>query len=155
MKIVSGGQTGVDRAALDAAMALGLPHGGWCPKGRVAEDGEIPQRYLLKETQSSGYIERTKLNVRDSDGTLIIVASLATEITYGTNLTKEEAEKTGKPLLIVDLSQEIDFAQILAWEIKNHINVLNVAGPRESKSVGIYQQSYDFLKKLLLFLKDS
>lgn len=150
MKIVSGGQTGVDRAALDVAIQLGLPHGGWCPKGRIAEDGIISQKYLLKETKSNGYIERTKLNVKDSDGTLIVVAKLPGELTYGTNLTKLEAEKIDKPLLVVDLSQEIDFAQILVWEKENQINVLNIAGPRESKSPGIYQLSFDFLKKLFL-----
>jgi hypothetical protein len=71
-RIVSGGQAGVDRAALDWAIARGIPHGGWCPAGRIAEDGMIPERYQLRETASPGYRERTRRNVEDSDGTLIL-----------------------------------------------------------------------------------
>lgn len=91
-KIISGGQTGVDRAALDAAILLKIPHGGWCPKGRLSEVGKIPDKYLLKETESSDYSERTKLNIHDSDGTLIFVPSTPIKVTDGTLLTIQKSK---------------------------------------------------------------
>ena len=97
-KIVSGGQTGVDRAALDAAMAHDVPVGGWCPKGRRAEDGVIPERYPLKETPSDAYEQRTAWNVRDSDGTLLITDGA---LEGGTALTMQEAKRQGRPVLHV------------------------------------------------------
>ena len=97
MKIISGGQTGVDRAALDAAIAAGFPIGGWCPKGRKAEDGVIDQRYALTETPLAGYAQRTEWNVRDSDGTLIFYR---TKIKGGTLLTLKTAERYGSSLLV-------------------------------------------------------
>src|SRR5262245_54833883 len=92
-KIISGGQSGVDRAALDVALELGIPCGGWCPKGRRAEDGPLPDRYPLDETQTSFYPERTRRNVRDSDGTLILADGAAKG---GTALTIELAEQMQK-----------------------------------------------------------
>ncbi|PSQ85488.1 MAG: molybdenum cofactor carrier, partial [Bacteroidetes bacterium QH_2_63_10] len=89
-KIISGGQTGVDRAALDAALAFNVPVGGWCPKGRRAEDGQIPDRYPLEETPSEAYEQRTAWNVRDSDGTLIITDG---SLEGGTALTMTEARR--------------------------------------------------------------
>src|SRR5437660_8666127 len=97
-KLISGGQTGVDRAALDVALELGLPCGGWCPRGRKAEDGVIPDRYPLAETPSPSYRQRTRWNVRDSDGTLILVRGRPTG---GTALTLASARRLGKPVLVV------------------------------------------------------
>jgi hypothetical protein len=132
--IVTGGQTGVDRGALDAAASAGLHQGGWCPKGRKAEDGTIPDRYPLRETVSSFYRERTLLNVRDSDGTLVLTRGV---LKGGTRLTAECARKTGRPYLIVDLDEEADAEAIVTWIRVYGIRNLNVAGPRESVTPGI------------------
>ncbi len=141
-KIVSGGQTGVDRAALDAAMALGLPVGGWCPKGRRAEDGVIDLRYPLIETPDEQYAQRTVWNVRDSDGTLVL---LFDKPSPGTNVTIEEANALGKALLLVDLTTNPEEMEVLGWLEANGILVLNVAGPRESEAPGIYEAARAFL----------
>jgi hypothetical protein len=145
-KIVSGCQTGVDRAALDVAMALGIPCGGWCPKGRKAEDGGIDARYVLRETPSDGYIERTSWNVRDSDGTLILNRG---PLTGGTAQTFEDAKRLGKPHLIVDLDRPLPVNVVRGWMRTNGIAVLNVAGPRESKDPGIHRLASEFLRELL------
>ena len=109
--IISGGQTGVDRAALDAAIAAGLAHGGWCPRGRRAEDGPIDPRYELRETESDEYPARTARNVRDADATLILRRG---EITGGTKLTREIAA-CERPYLVVDLDQAPDVTAVRAW----------------------------------------
>lgn len=145
-QIVSGGQTGVDRAALDAALALGIPCGGWCPKGRKAEDGVLDARYPLRETPSDSYAERTTWNVRDSDGTLILTRSM---LTGGTGQTLEDAKRLGKPHLVVDLDRPLPIEAVRGWIRTNRIRVLNVAGPRESKDPGIYHAASEFLHKLL------
>ncbi|MDF2939595.1 MAG: uncharacterized protein K0R66_237 [Gammaproteobacteria bacterium] len=147
-KIVSGGQTGVDRAALDVAIGLNIPHGGWCPKGRLAEDGSLSDRYHLKETQTSDYSERTKLNIQDSDATLVLVPALPLNIQDGTVLTIEELKAKAKPHLIIDLSQKPDQALVLKWIKEHHIKTLNVAGPRESTSPGIYQKASEILNHI-------
>lgn len=144
-KIVSGGQTGVDRAALDAAQAAGVPVGGWCPQGRRAEDGTIDQRYPLQETPSSDYAQRTAWNVRDSDGTLILVQG---EARGGTALTIEEAQQRGKPLLEAKI-QTADLAAIREWVQVHDITVLNVAGPRASEAPGIYAAARGLITRLL------
>lgn len=144
-KIISGGQTGVDRAALDVALELGIPCGGWCPQGRRAEDGLIPLRYPLEEASSPAYPLRTELNVQDGDGTLIITWSTPTG---GTALTIKLAQKHHKPYLLVDLAREVNVISIREWLIQNKIQVLNIAGPRESEAPGIYQHTALFLKKL-------
>ncbi len=136
----------MDRAALDAALALGIPCGGWCPKGRRAEDGVIPDRYPLIETETKDYRERTRRNVRDSDGTLILSRG---PLSGGTALTRSLAGKLGKPCLVVELAQDRNLRPVRAW-IKTHgIDVLNVAGPRESGQSGIYDEARRFLARML------
>jgi hypothetical protein len=133
-RIVSGGQTGVDRAALDFAMAQGIPHGGFCPRGRRSESGPIPARYRLVETATAVYAERTLLNLQHSDGTLVITRGAATG---GTKRTIEGCRDAGKPCLVVDLEEELQPAAFAAWVHANGIRTLNVAGPRESTRPGI------------------
>lgn len=145
-KIVSGGQTGVDRAALDVAMALNIPCGGWCPRGRRAEDGRIPQRYPLAETNSPSYSSRTVQNVTDSDGTLILSVG---EVTGGTLLTMKAAHKGHKPCLVADLENAPDAGAIRRWLGEQAIGVLNVAGPRASQAPDAYGLATRFLLKLL------
>ena len=145
-KIISGGQTGVDRAALDAALAYGIDVGGWCPQGRRAEDGTIPDEYPLRETPSDDYEQRTAWNVRDSDGTLIIAPM---PLSGGTALTKTEAEEQGKPVLHVRPADPVPVPMIRAWGTEQNIQVLNVAGPRASEVDGIYEAARMILDDLL------
>jgi len=152
LKIISGGQTGVDRAALDAALELGIPCGGWCPEGRRAEDGPIDLRYPLRETTSRDYRVRTEKNVKEADGTLILTRGLAGG---GTALTIHFAQKHHKPHLVVDLSAETGPEKVRDWIDNNRIRVLNVAGPRETEHPGIHSQGVDFLRVLFSLLKNS
>ena len=145
LKVVSGGQTGVDRAALDAARAAGLPCGGWCPRGRLAEDGPIDRVYPLVETPSADYAERTEWNVRDSDGTLVVARGRATG---GTALTIALARRHGKPLLVVDLARQPSPQEVSRWIGARAVGVLNVAGPRESQRPGIGREAGAFLERL-------
>lgn len=145
-KIVSGGQTGVDRAALDAALAVGIPCGGWCPRERYAEDGRIADRYPLAETPSGDTAQRTEWNVRDSDGTLVLTQGAPTG---GTALTIRFAGDLVRPCRVVDLADAADPAGVRGWIRENRIEVLNVAGPRESKCPGIYGEALAFLRKVL------
>jgi Circularly permutated YpsA SLOG family len=153
LKIVSGGQTGADRAALDWAVANQIPHGGWCPKGRKAEDGIIASCYNLAETRSSEYSERTQWNVRDSDGT--VVFSICEEIFAGTLLTVELAKKTEKPY--IHIHRKLKYGNItnqfqlflLKFEIVN----LNVAGSRASDEPEVYQFVMEILDRAFLHLK--
>jgi putative molybdenum carrier protein len=148
-KIISGAQTGVDRAALDAALELGIPHGGWVPKGRKAEDGIIPEKYKMVEMPTERYAGRTERNILDSDGTLIISRGPLTE---GSDLTRQLAIKHARPWLHSDL-ERIDVTEaartILAWLKRQGISVLNVAGPRASKDPGIYRLTKDILKRVI------
>jgi hypothetical protein len=146
-KVVSGGQTGVDRAALDAAAELGVRCGGWCPRGRRAEDGSIPLGYPLQETPSSGYVQRTQWNVRDSDGTLILTRGAPTGGTAG---TIQAAARLGRPCLIVRLDRRPSRSPLDAWMAAHAVRVLNVAGPRESASPGIYALARRFLRRALI-----
>ena len=147
-RMVSGGQTGVDRGALDAAIALGIPHGGWCPLGRIAEDGTIPAKYELQETLSPDYPIRTEQNVIDSDGTLILYRG---RLIGGTELTRRLCIKHRRPVITVDLSaaKSKDFRRVRRWLHGHEIRVLNTAGPRESSSPGIAEQAMRFLCRLL------
>jgi hypothetical protein len=131
-KTVSGGQTGVDRAALEWAVANNVAHGGWCPRGRKAEDGAIPDSFKLAETYSPTYAVRTRWNVRDSDGTVNFSAT--TQINGGSKLTREPAETQGKPWLHLGASLGVtESARRLRRFIEEHnIATLNVAGPRAS-----------------------
>jgi len=148
-KIISGAQTGVDRAALDAALELGIPHGGWVPKGRKAEDGIIPEKYKMMEMPTERYAGRTERNILDSDGTLIISRGALTE---GSDLTRQLAIKHGRPWLHTDL-ERIGATEaertIRAWLKRQGISVLNVAGPRASKDPGIYRLTKDILKRVI------
>jgi hypothetical protein len=144
-KIISGGQTGVDRAALDWAIAKGIPHGGWCPAGRIAEDGAIPERYHLCETPTRRYPQRTRWNVRDSDATLIISSS--TELTGGSLATKGWATRINRPYLHVYPSY--GWRDSLHEFLKTHpIQVLNVAGPRRSASTNLECFVYEVLDEI-------
>jgi hypothetical protein len=150
---MSGGQTGVDRAALDWALRSGIANGGWCPAGRRAEDGVIDPHYLLKETPSRRYEQRTRWNVRDSDGTLILNRG---SLEGGTNLTLEIARRLHKPALLVTLdagclpSHALNATQ---WIGENSIHSLNVAGPRENRRPGIYSEALAFLDQLTALMQ--
>lgn len=146
VRIISGGQTGVDRAALDVAMARGIPCGGWVPRGRRAEDGVVPARYPMRETRRNSYGDRTRLNVRDADGTLILTRGPPAG---GTALTAAVARQLAKPRLLVDLQADPDPAAINAWIAERGIRVLNIAGPRESTCPGIYGEATSLLTMLL------
>lgn len=147
-KIISGGQTGVDRAALDFAISNGIAHGGWCPAGRHAADGVLDDRYQLIETKSSGYSQRTKLNVQNSDATLIIYRS---ELIGGSLLTRSFATRFQKPLMSLNLNDTItdNHARWHSWIDTTFIRLLNIAGPSEDRCPGIYQQTFDMLNTLL------
>ena len=154
-RVVSGGQTGVDRAALDAAIFVEIPHGGWCPKDRRSESGPIPDLYQLTETDSRNYAVRTEQNVIDSDGTLILFEDI---LSGGTELTSKLARKHKRPCLCLDLAgfvdwTEEDFNQAITtttdWLATHSLNVLNIAGPRESSAPGIQTVAESFLVRLL------
>jgi len=144
-RIVSGGQTGVDRGALDAAIDLKIAHGGWCPRGRLAEDGVIPERYELTDTSSPKYSFRTEQNVIDSDATLILHVG---DISGGTHLTRRMAAKHDKPCLVVDMTDGDAIVATRRWIAENAISVLNIAGPRESSAKGISTIASDFVRTL-------
>ena len=141
IKIISGGQTGVDRAALDFALNYNIPCGGWCPKGRLAEDGVIPDKYPLKESNTLDYNERTEKNISFSDATIVIHSN---KVDKGTKLTIDLCLKYHKPLLLINLNN-FKIAEIANWIQDHHINILNIAGPRESNSPGIYDKTLDLL----------
>jgi len=146
IKIISGGQTGVDRGALDAALELGVACGGWCPRGRKAEDGKIDLRYPLKETQTADYIKRTKLNVKDSDATLIIYFSV---LEGGSARTQDYCLQLSRPCLLLDMSLHDIGTAILMVEdfvLQHHVKLLNVAGPRASKQ----PEASDVTKQLIV-----
>jgi hypothetical protein len=152
-KIISGGQTGADRAALDFAIERGIPHGGWIPKGRKTEDGTLPEKYHLQEMPTGSYSRRTEKNVLDSDGTLIVSHSL---LTGGSALTTGFAEHHGKPWIHIDLemtSYPEAAIMIREWVRRYNITVLNVAGARESKDPMIYQTTMDLLDAALILIR--
>jgi hypothetical protein len=145
-RIISGGQTGVDRAALDFAIERGIAYGGFCPKGRRAEDGTIPLHYNLTETKSADYTERTEKNVDASDGTLILYRG---DLTSGTEYTAELCGQKEKPLYLINLDETKDrLSSFQTWLKKSGIMTLNVAGPRESQRPGISSQAASVLRTL-------
>ena len=145
-RIVSGGQTGVDQGALDAAIARSIPHGGWCPRGRRSEAGTIPPRYQLKESPRPEYADRTRRNVEDSDATLILHRG---PLQGGTRLTFDIAKERGKPCYRIDLACEsIPLQPLRAWLCEHNVRVLNVAGPRESSVPGIARRTQELLAAL-------
>jgi predicted Rossmann-fold nucleotide-binding protein len=146
LTIYSGGQTGVDRAALDIALELGLPCGGWCPRGRRAEDGTIPDCYPLKETKSGDYPQRTEWNIRDSDATLVLTWGASTG---GTALAIELAEVYRRAYRVVDLTGNADPEATRAWLSAHAIRTLNVAGPRASVDPSLYVRAASFLREVL------
>ena len=145
IKIVSGGQTGVDRAALDFALVNGIPCGGWCPRGRKAEDGPIHELYPLEEMPTEAYSLRTEQNILDSDGTLILYDR---KIDRGTRMTIRLCLNLKKPVLFISLDAEDNFDEIRDWIKHYRVKVLNIAGPRESSDPGIYRKSFSFLEDL-------
>jgi hypothetical protein len=148
-KIISGGQTGVDRAGLDAGLEAGLEIGGYCPKGRKAEDGKIPDHYPLIETPSGDYRVRTEKNVVESDATLILNVG---QLSGGTALTEKFTRKHKKPCLLIQLEFQNTgrVERIRKWLEENDIQTLNVAGCREAKSKGIYMMALELLRKVLV-----
>lgn len=146
--IVSGGQTGADRGALDFAIEHGYTHGGWAPHGREAEDGKIPLKYQLLELDHGGYRQRTRCNVEDSDASLIINRG---DLDGGTLATQVFAQRLNKPHLVVQLDHGVTaevVASVIEWFHQREIKTLNVAGPRESKRPGIYRLTRELLTEV-------
>lgn len=152
-RIISGGQTGVDRGGLDAAMELGLDHGGSCPAGRRAEDGVIPARYVMEEHSSAKYPPRTAKNVCDADATLILV--IGKQVTPGTRLTAKIAQERGKPWLAVNIEGDLSTEKVMEWLREIDPETLNIAGPRESKFRGIQQASASFVGRVIGRLRET
>lgn len=148
-KLITGGQTGADRAALDAAVSLGRPYGGWVPKGRKTEDGPLHHSYKLLESESDKYEVRTEQNVLDSDATLIFSHG---ELTGGSKLTGELAQQHGRLWLHIDFNDFPGLSalpHITGWLREHHVRVLNVAGPRASDDPRIYRAVYAVVRGLL------
>lgn len=148
--ILSGGQTGADRAALDFAIAKGIPHDGWCPKGRRAEDGILPAIYKLTETETEEYPKRTEKNVQHSNGTIIFNRLEGLE--RGSALTERMCKKHNKPCLIL-IGYGLNYVRGHALNIEEFVNRhlierLNIAGNRESKAPGIYNHVFAVLSEM-------
>jgi hypothetical protein len=151
--IMSGAQTGVDRGAAQAALDMAAPYWGWCPKGRLSEDGPIPDRFTMLETVSDSYWMRTEANVRDSDATLIIAPR--EQLDGGTARTAATADKYGKPLMTIAVDRCCGSVPMLLWWLEKYrIGSLNVAGPRASKWAQGYDASYHLVGELLFRVKE-
>jgi hypothetical protein len=148
-KIISGGQTGADRAALDIALKLKIPCGGWCPADRRAEDGIIADRYPLTPLRGAGYRQRTRKNVQDSDGTVILTFG---KLTGGSKATADDCARFAKPCLVIDarkINPRVAAMELAVFILRHHILVLNIAGPRASNQPGIYDFVSEVLTNLL------
>lgn len=148
-KIISGGQTGADRAALDFAIERDIPYGGWVPKGRKTEDGTLPVKYHLQEMPTPNYSKRTEQNVLDADGTVIVSHGF---LTGGSALTREFAIQHHKHWIHIDLNELSlqDAAEKLSsWLMETELTVLNVAGPKAGKDPGIYDAVMRLLKETI------
>lgn len=148
MKIISGGQTGADRAALDAAITLGIPHGGWLPRGRKAEDGQVALHYRLCELASYRYRDRTLKNVEASDGTLIVSFG---PLSGGSALTEAFCIRSDRPCLHLNMEYttlEHAVPMVKEWLVRYSIQTLNVAGPRASSDARIYETVRELILKL-------
>ncbi|MCM8595972.1 putative molybdenum carrier protein [Accumulibacter sp.] len=149
MVIVSGGQTGADRAALDVAIELAIPHRGWVPRGRLAEDGVLAPRYRLAETPMANPAQRTEWNVRDSEATLIVSHGA---LSGGSALTERLAHRYGRPCLHLDFSAEspaVAFTSLTRWLVSGGFATLNVAGPRASEDPAIHAAAHVLLRRVL------
>jgi hypothetical protein len=148
-KIISGGQTGVDQGALEYALQYHVPCGGFCPKGRKCETGRIPDHFPMTETESSKYSVRTRLNIEHSDGTLILLNG--EKIGKGTALTIDLSNFLAKPYLILDLNSQMEdmIKEFEKWVLVHDIQILNIAGNRESQSPGIQKQTFEILLQLI------
>ncbi len=160
-RIISGGQTGADRGGLDAAMTLGIPHGGWCPKGRRAEDGAVPARYQLRETNTADYPKRTRRNIAEADATIVFVLSLKAA-GPASRLTINEAQAMYKPVMLAELAgmlsgapetraahERLTVRDIQKWCRQHDVKTLNVAGSRESKVPGLQRAVRDILVRAI------
>jgi hypothetical protein len=145
-KILSGGQTGVDRAALDAALELGIACGGWCPAGRHADDGPIPLHYPLRETADMDHTVRTEHNVRDSDGTLMFYRGM---LQGGTAYAVLMAEKLKRPVLAIDIDAPLAPAEVVAWLARHRVRCVHIGGQREATSPGIYAAASGLISDIL------
>lgn len=154
-RIISGGQSGVDRAALDVAIELSISYGGWCPRGGWAEDlpeapGLLDRYPKLQETETRKLAQRTEWNVRDSDATLILYAKKGLGISPGTVFTQEQAQHYCKPAIVLDIGDYASLDRACDWLGSMTATVtLNVAGPRESEAPGIYEASRYFIEDML------
>jgi hypothetical protein len=146
-KIISGGQTGADRAALDFAIARGILHGGWCPRGRLAEDGPLPARYQLSETPDSDYSQRTEWNVRDSDATVIF--SIAPTLAGGSRQSADLAQRYQKPCLHLSRERDGDTSarKLRDFLARHDLKTLNVAGPRQSQAPEVARFTREVLEQ--------
>ncbi len=154
LKIISGGQTGADQAALDVALRRGMPHGGWIPKGRLTEAGPLPEKYRLREMATASYSKRTERNILDADGTVILSHG---RLSGGSALTEKLAKEHEKPVLHLDLDKisPQDAARSLhCWLAAHKIKVLNVAGARASTDPSIYAATVQILDLTFLFHQD-
>lgn len=145
-KVISGGQTGADRAALDVALSMGLAAGGWCPAGRLADDGPIDTRYPLQETANIDHTVRTENNVRDSDGSLILHCG---DPRGGTAYAIEMARQLHKPVLVVDLTAPPSAEEFCHWVGKHDVQTIHIGGQRESSAPGIYRQAFALISEYL------
>jgi len=149
VEIISGGQTGADRAALDVAIRNGIPHSGWCPQGRLSEDGAIGANYELEETPTPIYLQRTEWNVRDSEGTVIF--TLSPRLSGGSKKTAEFAERLVRPWVHISRSRKYDpIIRLRRFVEENRITKLNVAGSRESKEPGVYLWVSEVIERAFL-----